>query len=116
MFPGITDRMQKKKSWLSHSSIRIKNAVPPECEYSVRIGDSILATLSTFQNLWCLKQEYGVSGPGIVHCSTYLVLRLSILGYSLYFYVPLLSVSKQVRVCMHFGRSIYWFRFFATNC
>lgn len=28
-----------------------------------------LASLSTFQNLWCSKQEYDESGPGIVHRS-----------------------------------------------
>ncbi|KAF9236433.1 actin protein 4, isoform b [Melanogaster broomeanus] len=36
-------------------------------KYSVWIGGSILASLSTFQNLWCSKQEYDESGPGIVH-------------------------------------------------
>lgn len=29
-----------------------------------------IASLSTFQNLWCSKQEYDESGPGIVHRST----------------------------------------------
>ncbi|KAK0452058.1 actin 1 [Desarmillaria tabescens] len=42
-------------------------APPPERKYSVWIGGSILASLSTFQNLWCSKQEYDESGPGIVH-------------------------------------------------
>ena len=30
-------------------------------------------------------------------------------------YIPLQSASKQVRVCMHFGRSIYWLTCFATS-
>ena len=36
------------------------------------IGGSILASLSTFQNLWCSKQEYDESGPSIVHRSMFL--------------------------------------------
>ena len=35
--------------------------------YSVWIGGSILASLSTFQQMWISKQEYDESGPGIVH-------------------------------------------------
>jgi len=40
------------------------------CTYS-HIHLSFSASLSTFQNLWCSKQEYDESGPGIVHRSTY---------------------------------------------
>ena len=35
--------------------------------YSVWIGGSILASLSTFQQMWISKQEYDESGPAIVH-------------------------------------------------
>ena len=42
---------------------------PPERKYSVWIGGSILSSLSTFGNMWCSKQEYDESGPGIVHRS-----------------------------------------------
>ncbi|KAL1242346.1 cytoplasmic,Actin [Trichinella spiralis] len=45
MYPGIAD--QRK--------------------YSVWIGGSILASLSTFQQMWISKQEYDESGPSIVH-------------------------------------------------
>jgi hypothetical protein len=72
MFPGIADRMQKELTALSPSSIKVKIVAPPERKYSVWIGGSILASLSTFQNLWCSKQEYDESGPGIVHRSTFL--------------------------------------------
>jgi hypothetical protein len=71
MFPGIADRMQKELMALSPSSMKIKIVAPPERKYSVWIGGSILASLSTFQNLWCSKQEYDESGPGIVHRSEY---------------------------------------------
>ena len=69
MFPGISDRMQKELTALSPSSMKVKIVAPPERKYSVWIGGSILASLSTFQNLWCSKQEYDESGPGIVHRS-----------------------------------------------
>ena len=69
MFPGIADRMQKELTSLSPSSMKVKIVAPPERKYSVWIGGSILASLSTFQNLWCSKQEYDESGPGIVHRS-----------------------------------------------
>ena len=71
MFPGIADRMQKELTALSPASMKVKIVAPPERKYSVWIGGSILASLSTFQNLWCSKQEYDESGPGIVHRSTY---------------------------------------------
>ena len=76
MFPGISDRMQKELTALSPSSMKVKIVAPPERKYSVWIGGSILASLSTFQNLWCSKQEYDESGPGIVHRSKFLLYTL----------------------------------------
>jgi hypothetical protein len=61
--------------------MKVKIVAPPERKYSVWTGGSILASLSTFQNLQCSKQEYAESGPGIVHRNTYLVHRLSLLGF-----------------------------------
>uniref|UniRef100_A0A8W8LDN5 Actin 2 n=1 Tax=Magallana gigas TaxID=29159 RepID=A0A8W8LDN5_MAGGI len=46
---------------------KIKIIAPPERKYSVWIGGSILASLSTFQQMWISKQEYDESGPSIVH-------------------------------------------------
>ncbi|KAL0426321.1 UNVERIFIED_CONTAM: actin [Sesamum latifolium] len=51
MFPGIADRMSKEISALAPSSMKIKVVAPPERKYSVWIGGSILASLSTFQQL-----------------------------------------------------------------
>ncbi|KAF8760191.1 actin family [Rhizoctonia solani] len=79
MYPGIADRMQKELTSLSPSSMKVKIVAPPERKYSVWIGGSILASLSTFQNLWCSKQEYDESGPGIVHRRTYSHVRPNIL-------------------------------------
>ena len=87
MFPGIADRMQKELTALAPASVKVcptlrccsvrlmefcwqvKILAPPERKYSVWIGGSILASLSTFQNAWCSKQEYDESGPAIVHRS-----------------------------------------------
>ncbi|KAL7632747.1 UNVERIFIED_CONTAM: hypothetical protein RMT77_016948 [Armadillidium vulgare] len=67
MYPGIADRMQKEIITLAPSTIKIKIIAPPERKYSVWIGGSILASLSTFQAMWITKDEYDESGPGIVH-------------------------------------------------
>jgi len=67
MYPGIADRMQKEITSLAPSSMKIKVIAPPERKYSVWIGGSILASLSTFQQMWISKQEYDESGPSIVH-------------------------------------------------
>ena len=67
--------------------VQVKIVAPPERKYSVWIGGSILASLSTFQNLWVSKQEYDESGPGIVHRSAYL--RIKFLGKRLiYIFLP----------------------------
>ncbi|XP_024909199.1 actin, cytoplasmic 2-like [Cynoglossus semilaevis] len=67
MFPGIADRMQKEVTALAPPTMKIKIIAPPERKYSVWIGGSILASLSTFQQMWISKQEYDESGPSIVH-------------------------------------------------
>ncbi|CAN1349191.1 ACT7 [Linum perenne] len=67
MFPGIADRMSKEITALAPSSMKIKVVAPPERKYSVWIGGSILASLSTFQQMWISKSEYDESGPSIVH-------------------------------------------------
>jgi actin len=54
MFPGIADRMSKEITALAPSSMKIKVVAPPERKYSVWIGGSILASLSTFQQVLCL--------------------------------------------------------------
>jgi actin beta/gamma 1 len=90
MFPGIADRMDKElrafapanmeviphsvalfSVILKRSLSQVRVVAPPERKYSVWIGGSILASLNTFQDLWCTKQEYDESGPAIVHRSDY---------------------------------------------
>ena len=67
MYPGIADRMQKEITALAPPTMKIKIIAPPEREYSAWTGGSILASLSTFQQLWVSKQDYNESGPAIVH-------------------------------------------------
>ncbi|KAM4619073.1 actin, alpha cardiac muscle 1-like isoform 2-T2 [Polymixia lowei] len=67
MYPGIGDRMQKEITALAPSTMKIKMIAPPERKYSVWIGGSILASLSTFQAMWISKDEYEEAGPSIVH-------------------------------------------------
>jgi actin len=67
MYNGIADRMQKEITALAPSSMKIKIVAPPERKYSVWIGGSILASLSTFQQMWISKAEYDEAGPSIVH-------------------------------------------------
>lgn len=67
MFEGIAERMQREIAALAPSSCKIKVIAPPERKYSVWIGGSILASLSTFQSMWISKQEFDETGPSIVH-------------------------------------------------
>ena len=109
MFPGIADRMQKELTALSPASMKVKIVAPPERKYSVWIGGSILASLSTFQNLWCSKQEYDESGPGIVHRSTHLSYNMSVSSFDVLHTLYRVLLGKYACVCI-FGRSILGLR------
>lgn len=67
MFPGIADRMTKEISARAPQTMKIKVVAQAERKYSVWIGGSILASLSTFQQMWIAKSEYDEAGPSIVH-------------------------------------------------
>ncbi len=67
MFPGIAERMTKELVALAPSTMKIQILAPPERKYSAWIGGSILASLSTFQQMWISKAEYDETGPSIVH-------------------------------------------------
>ncbi|KAI8597652.1 actin family [Dissophora ornata] len=67
MYPGIADRMQKEITSLAPSRIKVNVVAPEQRKYSVWIGGSILASLSTFQCLWMSRLEYDESGPSLVH-------------------------------------------------
>jgi len=67
MYDGLPDRMTKELTALAPNTMKIKVVAPPERKYSVWIGGSILASLSTFQTMWIKKEEYDEAGPTIVH-------------------------------------------------
>ncbi len=67
LFSGIADRMQKEICALAPPTMKIKIIAPPERGFSAWIGGSILAGLSTFEEMWISKEEYDTSGPSIVH-------------------------------------------------
>ena len=67
MYPGIKDRMQKEIDQLAPYSMKVKVVAPLERKYSVWIGGSILASLSTFQQMQISKQEYNEYGRSIAH-------------------------------------------------
>merc|ERR1711962_679095 len=55
---SFTTTAEREMSTAAASTIKIKIIAPPERKYSVWIGGSILASLSTFQQMWITKQEY----------------------------------------------------------
>merc|ERR1711994_728616 len=67
MYAGIPERLEKEMKALAPQGMDIKVIAPPERKYSAWIGGSILASLSTFQQMWISKQEYDECGPSIVH-------------------------------------------------
>jgi actin beta/gamma 1 len=67
MFDGISERLTKEMTELLPPTAVVKIVAPPERKYSVWIGGSILASLSTFETMWITKDEYDEAGPGIVH-------------------------------------------------
>nr|AAM77134.1 actin I [Opisthonecta henneguyi] len=67
MFPGISERLSKEVTALAPSTMKIKVFAPEERKFLVRIGGSILSSLSTFQTMWITKAEYQDTGSEIVH-------------------------------------------------
>ena len=65
MYPGINTRLEKMIQ-LAPPTMKI-NDIAPARKYSVWIGGSILASLSTFQNMQVAREEFAESGPEIVH-------------------------------------------------
>eukprot|EP00688_Stachyamoeba_lipophora_P000694 EW708996.1.p3 GENE.EW708996.1~~EW708996.1.p3 ORF type:complete len:69 (+),score=22.19 EW708996.1:91-297(+) len=66
MFEDIADRDIKELTTVSPASMKIKVVDRPERKWSVWIGWSILASLSTMRMMWIYKEEYEEVGAGIV--------------------------------------------------
>ncbi len=67
IIPGMESRLEHEISSLAPSGGIVKIVAPSERKYSVWIGGSILASLSTFQSMWITKAEYDECGLSIVH-------------------------------------------------
>ena len=65
--PGFGDRLlgEVRKRAPAHTRIRI--SAPPERIYSAWAGGSILASLSTFKNMWVSRADYEEYGDSLVH-------------------------------------------------
>jgi actin-related protein len=58
MYPGMVDRLLKEMKILAPSKMKIKIIAPSNRKYLSWIDGSILASLSTFKQMWISKQEY----------------------------------------------------------
>ncbi|GBG29320.1 Actin [Hondaea fermentalgiana] len=68
LYPGLAERLSTEMTALVPSSVSIKVIAPVERKYSVWIGGSTLASLSTFVDMWLTREEYDeASGLSIVH-------------------------------------------------
>jgi len=67
LFPGIVDRMQKEIAALAPPTMKIKIIAPPDRQFSVWKGGSIVAMNPKFQQMCVSRQEYDESGPSIIH-------------------------------------------------
>ncbi|XP_064536095.1 actin-like protein 53D isoform X2 [Drosophila montana] len=67
MFRNIEVRLQQDISVMAPSTMRIKITANPERCFAVWSGGSVLASLSSFQNMWIDCAEYDDVGPSIIH-------------------------------------------------
>ena len=67
LFEGLSARLWNEIHMIAPSTNKIKILASPERKYSVWLGGSILASLSTFQTMWINKGEYDEFGPSIIH-------------------------------------------------
>lgn len=67
MFEGFADRLTKEMVAMAPATVCVKVVAAPERKYSVWIGGSILASLSTFRHIWISAEDYEIEGPSIVH-------------------------------------------------
>lgn len=64
---GLAERLKSEVSLLAPASVRVKVVAPEDRRYSVWMGGSVLASLSTFKDMWISVEEYEEYGPAIVH-------------------------------------------------
>ena len=67
MFDNIAERLKKEMSSIVEADVTVKIVAPRGRKYSVWVGGSVLADLSSFQKMWISRKEYEEVGVGIVH-------------------------------------------------
>ena len=67
LYKGMTERLTTDIGHLAPPKMDVDIVALPERKYSVWIGGSVLASLSTFNDMWISKREYAECGPSIVH-------------------------------------------------
>jgi len=67
MYSGLPERMAKEITALAPPTMKVKTVAPDERQYSVFVGAAILASLTTFQQMWIGMDEYKDAGKVIVH-------------------------------------------------
>ena len=60
---GLPERMQEELKALAPMSTDPRVVAPPQRNYSVWLGGSVVASLSSFQHNWISQQEYDEFGP-----------------------------------------------------
>lgn len=67
LFPGFGDRFLSEVRKGAPERTRIRISAPPDRINSAWSGGSILASLSTFKNMWVSKEDYDEYGSSILH-------------------------------------------------
>lgn len=67
LLSGFMERLEKELFLISPSSVDLKVIGTPERKFSVWTGGSILSSLSSFQDMWIIKQDYEECGAAVVH-------------------------------------------------
>ncbi|KAK4664789.1 uncharacterized protein QC763_507660 [Podospora pseudopauciseta] len=67
MFSGLANRLQKEIVEMAPSYMSVKVVVSPGMKYLTWVGGSVLASLSTFEDMCISSQEYDEMGPSGVH-------------------------------------------------
>nr|AAW26861.1 SJCHGC08419 protein [Schistosoma japonicum] len=69
LFPGFSQRLEHELRKLNSSTNRriLVHKKQNDQKYAVWIGGSILASLSSFKEIYIKKKEYDECGAGIVH-------------------------------------------------
>ena len=65
MLDGLAERLQTELSVIASTDVKV--LAPPERKYSAWIGGSIIASLSTFEQMAITKEEYDECGANIVY-------------------------------------------------